>query len=210
MSGRPGVRIEIVVFDGVDELDAVGPFEVLQNATARGADFSTRMVSWTGAREVVGAHGLRMAVEPVDADAERPDLVVVPGGGWIARSGVGARGEVERGVIPRRLAELRAAGTIIASVCTGAMLVAAAGLLRGRSAATHHGAVEDLRAAGAKVVDTRVVDDGELVSCGGVTSGIDLALWLVERFAGREIAAAVEREMEYERRGAVWRRPDVS
>jgi transcriptional regulator GlxA family with amidase domain len=204
------VRIEIVAFDGVDELDAIGPFEVLQNAAARGADFSTRLVSWTGAREVLGAHGLRMAVEPVDSDAERPDLVVVPGGGWIAHSGAGARGEVERGVIPRRLAELNGAGTPIASVCTGAMLVAAAGLLRERSAATHHGAIEDLSAAGANVVDVRVVDDGELLSCGGVTSGIDLALWLVERFAGAEIAAAVALEMEYERRGDVCRRPNAS
>jgi transcriptional regulator GlxA family with amidase domain len=201
------VRVEIVVFDGVDELDAIGPFEVLQNAEAEGADFSVRLVSWTGAREVVGAHGLRMAVEPVDGAGERPDLVIVPGGGWIARSATGARGEVERGEIPRRLAELHSQGTHIASVCTGAMLVAAAGLLRGRLAATHHGAIKDLRASGAEVVDARVVDDGELVSCGGVTSGIDLALWLVERHASREIAARVEREMEYERRGEVWRRP---
>ena len=64
-----------------------------------------------------------------------------------------------------------------------------------------------LRAAGVEVIDARVVDDGEVVSCGGVTSGIDLALWLVERHASREIAARVEREMEYERRGEVWRRP---
>jgi transcriptional regulator GlxA family with amidase domain len=201
------VRVEIVVFDGVDELDAIGPFEVLQNAAAAGAEFSVRLVSWTGASEVVGAHGLRMAVDVVDRVGKRPDLVIVPGGGWIARSASGARGEVERGEIPRRLAELHAKGTHIASVCTGAMLVAAAGLLRGRRAATHHGAIEDLRAAGAEVVDARVVDDDKLVSCGGVTSGIDLALWLVERHAGREIAARVEREMEYERRGEVWRRP---
>ena len=201
------MRIEIVAFDGVDELDAIGRFEVLQNAAAAGADFSVRLVSWTGAREVVGAHGLRMTVEPVDGNSERPDLVVVPGGGWIARSAAGARGEVERGNIPRRLAELHLAGTHIASVCTGAMLVAAAGLLRGRRAATHHGAIEDLRAAGVEVIDARVVDDGDVVSCGGVTSGSDLALWLVERHASREIAARVEREMEYERRGEVWRRP---
>ena len=201
------MRIEILAFDGVDELDAIGPFEVLQNAAAAGADFSVRLVSWTGAREVVGAHGLRMAVEPVDGAGERPDLVIVPGGGWIARSSGGARGEVERGVIPGRLAKLHAAGTNIASVCTGAMLVAAAGLLEGRAAATHHGAIADLRAAGAEVVEARVVDDGELVSCGGVTSGIDLALCLVERHASRQIAAKVEREMEYERRGEVWQRP---
>lgn len=201
------MRVEIVVFDGVDELDAIGPFEVLQNAAAAGADFSVRLVSWTGAQEVVGSHGLRMSVETVDSAGERPDLVIVPGGGWIAQSATGARGEVQRGDIPRRLAEYHKQGTHVASVCTGAMLLAAAGLLRGRRAATHHGAIADLQAAGADVIDARVVDDGELVSCGGVTSGIDLALWLVERHASREIAARVEREMEYERRGEVWRRP---
>lgn len=200
------MRFEIVVFDGFDELDAIAPFEVLQNARQGGANFEVRLVSWTGAREVTAAHGLRMAVEAVDENSPRPDVVIVPGGGWIARSPIGARGEAERGDIPRRIAELHAARTLIASVCTGGMLVAAAGLLKGRAAATHHGAVEELRAAGAKVVEARVVDDGEIVTAGGVTSGLDLALWLVERFAGREVAEQVQLEMEYERRGEVWRR----
>ena len=91
----------------------------------------------------------------------------------------------------------------IASVCTGGMLVAAAGLLAGRPAVTHHAALEDLAAAGAQVVDARVVDDGDIVSAGGVTSGIDLALHIVERELGAETAAAVAREMEHDRRGPV-------
>jgi transcriptional regulator GlxA family with amidase domain len=200
------MRIDIVVFDGFDELDAIAPFEVLQNAAEGGAGFSVRLVSWTGQWEAVGAHGLRVAVEAVDAQAERPDMVIVPGGGWVSRNSVGARGEVERGVIPQRLAELHQAGTSIAAVCTGAMIVASAGLLNGRAAITHQGAIDDLRAAGAKIVSERVVDDGEIITAGGVTSGLDLALWLVERFAGPQAARAVEREMEFERRGEVWRR----
>ena len=83
------------------------------------------------------------------------------------------------------------------------MLVAAAGLLTGRPAVTHHGALEDLAATGAQVVDARVVDDGDIVSAGGVTSGIDLALHIVERELGAETAAAVAREMEHDRRGPV-------
>jgi transcriptional regulator GlxA family with amidase domain len=86
------------------------------------------------------------------------------------------------------------------------MLVAAAGLLKGRPATTHHGAIDDLRAAGAEIIEARVVDDGDVVSAGGVTSGLDLALWLVERFAGVEIVHKVESEMEFERRGEVWQR----
>ena len=201
------VRIEIVVFDGFDELDALGPFEVLKNAAAAGADFSVSLASWSEKTEVVGAHGLRLAAEVGISAGTPPDLVIVPGGGWIGRSPIGARAEVERGVIPSRLAELHRAGTTIATVCTGGMLLAATGLLRGRAAITHHGAVDDLRAAGAEVVLARVVDDGEFVTCGGVTSGLDLALWLVERFAGPVVAHAVECEMEYERRGVVWRIP---
>lgn len=200
------VRIEIVVFDGFDELDALGPFEVLMNAAAAGADFLVSLASWSEKTEVVGAHGLRLAVEIGLSAAAPPDVVIVPGGGWIDRNPLGARAEVERGVIPSRLADLHRAGTTIATVCTGAMLVATTGLLRGRAAITHHGAIEELRAAGAEVVPARVVDDGEFVTCGGVTSGIDLAVWLVERFAGAQVAHAVECEMEYERRGVVWRR----
>lgn len=200
------MRFEIVVFDGFDELDAIAPFEVLQNARQAGADFEVRLVSWTGQREVTAAHGLRIAVELVDENSARPDVVVVPGGGWIARSPSGARGEAECGHIPQRIAELHAAGTTIAAVCTGGMLVAAAGLLGGRAAVTHQGAIEELRATGANVEEARVVDDGEIVTAGGVTSGLDLALWLVERFAGRAIVEQVQREMEYERRGEVWRR----
>jgi transcriptional regulator GlxA family with amidase domain len=78
--------------------------------------------------------------------------------------------------------------------------------LRGRPAITHHGAIPDLQAAGAEVVRARVVDDCDVVTAGGVTSGLDLALWLIERFYGPKVVHAIETEMEYERRGTVWRR----
>jgi transcriptional regulator GlxA family with amidase domain len=84
------------------------------------------------------------------------------------------------------------------------MLVSAAGIARGRPAVTHHGALEQLAAEGANVVDARVVDDGDLVTSGGVTSGIDMALWLVEREWGKPLADGIAREMEHERRGPVW------
>ena len=87
------------------------------------------------------------------------------------------------------------------------MLANASGLLRGRHATTHHSAIADLRAAGAEVVAARVVDDGDLISSGGVTSGLDLALWLVERFLGAALSVAIEGQIEYERRGTVWRTP---
>jgi transcriptional regulator GlxA family with amidase domain len=86
------------------------------------------------------------------------------------------------------------------------MLVAAAGLLSNRPAITHHGAIEDLIAKGADIVKARVVDDGDIITAGGVTSGLDLALWLLERYFNPETAHKVEIMLEYERRGTVWRR----
>jgi transcriptional regulator GlxA family with amidase domain len=194
------LQIDIVVFPGFDELDAIAPYEVLRNAAAAGADFSVRLVSLSGS-PVEANHGLKVLVEA--ALDRRPDLLIVPGGGWLRSAGPGVRAEIARGELPARIAELHRSGTIIASVCTGAMLLAASGILHGRRATTHHQALEDLRRAGAIVVDARVVDDGEILSAGGVTSGLDLALWITERFASAKSARRVEQELEYERRGTV-------
>ena len=135
----------------------------------------------------------------------RFDLVIVPGGGWYDRAEQGAWGEAQRDKLPKAIAKLYGAGVTIASVCTGAMLLSAAGLTRGRPATTHHGALEELRKQGAAVVEARVVDDGDLLTAGGVTSGMDLALWLVEREWGAELAKKIEAEMEYERRDSMHR-----
>lgn len=202
------MRIDIVIFPGFDELDALGPFEVLTSAAKLGADFDARLVSSSGAGEVVAAHGLRVRVDAGMREEPWPELIVVPGGGWNDRAAQGARAEAQRGDIPAYLAELYQGGSTIAAVCTGAMLLAAGGLLRGRPAITHHGAIEELRSAGAEIVQQRVVDDGRIITAGGVTSGLDMALWLVERFAGAKISNAVAEEMEYERQGTVWRGPN--
>jgi len=133
----------------------------------------------------------------------RPDLLLVPGGGWVARAAQGAWAQAQQGAIPAAIAKAYREGTILASVCTGGMLVAAAGLLRGRRATTHHEALAELRKAGAEVVSARVVDDGDIISSGGITSGIDLALYLVERFATKVLAEQVAGNLEYERRAPV-------
>jgi transcriptional regulator GlxA family with amidase domain len=142
-------------------------------------------------------------VQPEGVLADDVDLVLVPGGGWNDRSERGAWAEARRGELPAAIARLHRAGVAVGSVCTGAMLLSAAGLTRGRPATTHASAVPDLRAAGAEVVDARVVDDGDLVTAGGVTSGIDLALWLVERNWGADLADRIATEMEHDRRGPV-------
>jgi transcriptional regulator GlxA family with amidase domain len=92
----------------------------------------------------------------------------------------------------------------VATVCGGSLALAMAGLLEGRRAATHPLGVDVLEATGVNVVHARVVDDGDLITAGGVTSGLDLALHLLDRGYGPQVAIAVEKLFEYERRGTVW------
>jgi transcriptional regulator GlxA family with amidase domain len=193
------MRTEIVLYDGFEELDAFGPYEVLA-----GAGLEPALVTLDAADPVTGAHGA--VVVPHAMLGDRPDLLVVPGGGWAARPPSGAWAEAQGGVLPAALAERHRAGTLLAGVCTGTMLLAAAGVLLGRPAVTHRAALEDLAAAGARVLaGARVVDDGDIVTCGGVTAGIDLALWLVERRLGAPAAERAAQTIEYTRQGAVRR-----
>jgi putative intracellular protease/amidase len=187
-------RTQILLFDGFDDLDAVGPLEVL---TAAG--FEVVMAAPGTPKDVViSAHGLRVAVSPGSNGTQSPaGLIVVPGGGWIDRSAAGVRAEAA-GPLPGLLARRHDEGAIIASVCTGAMLLAEAGLLTGRPAITNRGALDDLAGFGADVrAEARVVDDGDVLSAGGVTAGIDLALHLVDRFLGPGASARAAERLEY-------------
>ncbi len=193
------MRIELVLFEGFDEVDAIAPFEVLVNA---GHDVA--LVGAAGPAEVLAGHGARLTVaEPIG----RPELLLVPGGGWNqppATGRGGARAAAQDAALLGELRRVAAGGAVVGSVCTGALVLAAAGLVEGRPATTHHSAFADLRAAGALLdEEARVVDDGDLVTCGGGTSGLDLALHLVERFGDRAAADRVAAEMEHERRGPV-------
>jgi len=185
--------VAIILYDGFDDLDAIGPFEVFNHAQTFGADLEVGLYALPSQDLVESCHGLR--VEPDGALPEAPDLVVVPGGGW---------GEVEKD-LSDALAGLHDSGATLASVCTGGVLLARAGLTDGRPAITHHEAVADLQALDAEVVDARVVDDGDLVTAGGVTAGIDLALHLLEREFGVDVSEQVADIMAYEPRGEVYR-----
>jgi transcriptional regulator GlxA family with amidase domain len=198
------VRIGIVLFEGFEELDAIGPYGVLRYAAGYGAEVEVELVTLEPVERVTAANGL--VVEPQGVLDESYDLVVVPGGGWHERAERGTFAEARRGELTATLARLHERGTAVASVCTGGMLLSAAGLTRGRPAVTHAATLDELAASGARVIRERVVDDGDLVTSGGVTAGIDMALWLVEREWGKEKADRIARLMEHERDGKVWRR----
>ncbi|QLG62419.1 DJ-1/PfpI family protein [Halorarum salinum] len=191
--------VAILLYEGFDELDAVGPFEAFRYAEEKGADLHARPVTLDGAATVTASHGMRVEPEGTLPDPGEVDLLVVPGGGWNDRGEEGAWAEYERGAVPDAVAAHHDAGATVASVCTGGMLLSKAGVLSGRPAVTHAGALADLRATDAEVRDERVVDDGDVLTAGGVTSGIDLALHLVEREAGAEVADSVAAVLEYER-----------
>jgi transcriptional regulator GlxA family with amidase domain len=173
------MQVDIIVYDGVDELDVIGPLEVLRRAAQAGADITVQLVTRTPIESVTGSCGLRFRPDGVFAPGA--DAVVVPGGGWVARDDNGAWGEVRRGDWLPLLALAAEQGSVMAAVCSGTLLLAHAGVVGARRATTHHQALADLAELGVQVVDRRVVDEGTLVTSGGVTSGIDLALWLVAR-----------------------------
>ncbi|MGI5241076.1 DJ-1/PfpI family protein [Dactylosporangium sp. CA-139066] len=205
---------QIVLFDGFDPLDVVAPFEVLAAAgEAAGGGLTVELVAAEGPRTVAGGTlGLTLRATG-RLDPGRPGYVVVPGASGPVD---GDPDEVE--TIPVLLARfasspaaplLRAAmdnpRVTVAAVCGGSLALAMAGLIEGRHAVTHHLGLEVLEATGVRAVAARVVDDGDLVTAGGVTSGLDLALHLAERSFGPRVAHAVETLFEYERRGIVWR-----
>jgi transcriptional regulator GlxA family with amidase domain len=199
------MNVQIVLFNGFDELDAIAPHEIWNMARELKPDLDVQLVTLDGAKDVPASNGLRVQAQG-QLGTKKPDIVVVPGGGWMGRSPAGAWAERQRGALPTKLAQLHREGAVMASVCTGAMLLAAAGLLKNRPATTNHGALEELAASGAQVIRARVVDDGDVITAGGITCGLDLTLWLVERFISAESAHALEGSLEYERRGTVWRK----
>ncbi|MFH9354984.1 DJ-1/PfpI family protein [Kitasatospora sp. NPDC017646] len=217
------MHAQIVLFDGFDPLDAVAPFEVLHaGATASGGAVSVELVSAQGPREVVsGTGGLSLRTTGL-LDPRRPGVVLVPGASGRLGDPDDVAGPDDDGeqqdTVAVRLArasdsELRALlkaameepRITVATVCGGALVLAMAGLLQDRHATTHHLGLDLLDATGAHAVRARVVDDGDLVTAAGVTSGLDLGLYLLEREVGPQIAHAVEELFAHERRGTPWR-----
>lgn len=209
------MHAQLVLFDGFDPLDVIAPFEVLAaGSESAGGTITVELVSAEGPRPVVGGT-LGLTLQATAAlDPTKPGFVVVPGA-----SGP-LDGDPDEGAetIPVLLARFAQSGAaellrraldnpevVVATVCGGSLALAMAGLIEGRHAVTHHLGMDVLEATGVVPVAARVVDDGDLVTAGGVTSGLDLALHLLERTFGPQIALAVEQLFAYERRGTVWR-----
>ncbi|MDX6309614.1 MAG: hypothetical protein QOI06_2660 [Nocardioidaceae bacterium] len=193
-NATPARHIGILLFDGVEELDAVGPWEVLASWTQVFPQdgYSVSCLSRDGG-SVTAAKGLVMHAHHSFADAPPLEVLVHPGGNtrplqedpehleWV---------RAQRAVVP-----------LMTSVCSGSLVYAAAGLLRGRPATSYWGALDSLRALDPSVEvrpDDRWVDDGDVVTAAGVSAGIDMALHLVARLAGDDRSREVRRGIQYD------------
>lgn len=179
--------IAILLFDRFTALDAIGPYEVL----SRVPDARVTFVAAQAGPVSTDSQMLTMLAERSIAELPHPDVVLVPGG----------PGEVDARAGEETLQWLRDAdetSTWTTSVCTGSLILAAAGLLAGRRATSHWLALERLAELGAVVVPERVIFDGKIVTAAGVSAGIDMALALAAELAGVEVAQAIQLGVEYD------------
>jgi len=196
-------RVGILVFDEVEVLDFAGPFEVFSRTrlvpgadsrrSDEGAPFEVFTVAKTHA-EIAAAGGLVVRPRFAFSDAPAIDLLVVPGG-------YGTRALLNDGATLDWIRAVSARAERVTSVCTGALLLAKAGLLAGRTATTHWAALDLLESLGPGFEvdrERRVIDDGVITSA-GVASGIDMAFYVVETLLGRAVADETAKYIEYRR-----------
>lgn len=194
------ISIGILVFEDAEELDFAGPWEVFTMANEvavqhlkKPAVHDVKLIAET-LDPVRCAKGLRVLPDVTIAQVSELDVLLVPGG-W------GTRKNSTNAPLLAWIAQIAAKAQWVTSVCTGALLLAAAGPAQGKKVTTHWAFVETLRARGevAEVLtDSRYVRDGNLVTAAGVSAGIDMALWLTAELHGTDFARAVKRAMEYE------------
>jgi cyclohexyl-isocyanide hydratase len=191
-------NVGFVIFPGITQLDFTGPFEVLSrlgtppsiSVPSKFSQSSVHVVAKT-LRPVFSDRGLGIMPTSTFADAPSLDLICVPGGAGVAEA---LDDEETVDFIRRQGRQAR----YVTSVCTGAFLLGAAGLLKGRRAATHWAYVDLLPLAGATHEKARIVRDGNVFTSGGVSSGIDFAFSVVAELAGPEVAEAIQLAVEYD------------
>jgi transcriptional regulator GlxA family with amidase domain len=190
----PSIRIAIAIFDGAEELDFVGPWEVLAAWRFLYPEDVEVFVVGDGDEPVTCAKGLRVLADRSWDALGQVDVLVYPGGR-------GTRPQLGDDRIRSRLRELRDQGTLMTSVCTGALVYADAGLLDGQPATTYWSAFEELLSLGHDITprpDDRFVDVGNVITAAGVSAGIDMALHLVGRLGSPEKAREVRRYIQYD------------
>jgi transcriptional regulator GlxA family with amidase domain len=181
------MKTSILIFDGITALDAIGPYEVLRSVPGWEVEF---VAARAGEVRTDSGH-LGINADRALADVTATDIVLVPGG-------AGNRVLLDDEVVLGWLRTIDRETKWTTSVCTGSLVLGAAGLLEGKRATGHWLYLEPLRAYGADPVGGRFVEDGKLVTAAGVSAGIDMALHLVGQEVGPEVAQAVQLAIEYD------------
>jgi transcriptional regulator GlxA family with amidase domain len=191
----PATRnLAILIFDDVEVLDFCGPFEVFSVAN-RFSDppaFNVLTVAEKAA-PILTRGGLSVIPHHQLLDCPPPDILLVPGG-------YGTRKEMNNLALIDWIKQASSKSELVLSVCTGALLLAKAGLLDGLEATTHHGAIDLLRKTAPTTTvyaDRRFVDNGRVICSAGITAGIDMSLHVISRLLGKEVAGKTARQMEY-------------
>jgi cyclohexyl-isocyanide hydratase len=184
--GQIALRSGLLVFPNLTQLDLTGPYEIL--ARLPGAE---TLLLWKSLEPVRSEHGMTILPMVTFSASPRLDLVLVPGG-------AGINPLLEDEEVLAFLRRAAADARYVVGVCTGSLVLGAAGLLRGRRAATHWMSRELLRAFGAEPIAKRVVVDEKFYTGGGVTAGIDVALTVAAEIAGRTTAEAIQLAIEYD------------
>jgi len=181
------MEIAIPLFDRFTALDAVGPYEVLSRIPGARVRFLAAEAGPCRAETRM----LTLTAEAALSQVPEPDVVVVPGG-------IGTRDLMDDREMLDWIRHAHAGSQWTASVCTGSLLLAAAGILEGIEATTHWLELETLAAYGARPVERRVVEQGKTITAAGVSAGIDMALTLAARIAGEDVAQAIQLGIEYD------------
>ena len=189
------MNIGVALFDGAEELDWAGPWEVLAAWAQQFPDDGVRVFSLAREeRPITCAKGLRVLPDETWETAAPLDVLVYPGG-------QGTRKELADEAVLDWMRGIAGSGAVVSSVCTGSLVLAAAGLLDGRPATTHWSALDDLGELGSEIevrADDRFVDTGDVITAAGVSAGIDMALYLVARLHSPERAREVRRYIQYD------------
>jgi putative intracellular protease/amidase len=181
------MQIAILLYDRFTVLDAVGPYQVLSRVPGAEVVFAAEQAGLFGD----DCGGLSLSAPATLADVPHPDIVVVPGG-------PGQADQMHDGPLHEWLRGADQTSVWTTSVCTGSLILAAAGLLAGRPATSHWLAMDQLGQLGVTPVAQRVVFDGKYVTAAGVSAGIDMALTLAARIAGEDVARAIQLGIEYD------------
>jgi transcriptional regulator GlxA family with amidase domain len=181
------VQIAILIFDGLTALDAIGPYEVLSRVP--GAE--VRFVGKQQGPKRTDTGGLGLEADLAISELPRAEVVLIPGG-------AGSRPLMQDPEVLDWVRAVHGDSTWTTSVCTGALVLGAAGILDGKRATTHWAFLDRLAQLGAKPVAERVVEDGKVVTAAGVSAGIDMALTLAGRLAGDQVAQAIQLGIEYD------------